>query len=249
MNGKSQSRQISDMENFNQPSTSKAHNDFSRQFVEEKTTPEQLLILGKKLSVENKTDGVVPQRSPLPSTSEKFASGDGRESLVIDNPVKNSFSIEAKQTELVEEISDESQSGSPKEAVFVDEASADKEPVLIIEEAEPSKTIEINVQPVVESKEEEDIFSEIFSEQNNESESVAASPASAIGIMSSTEESSEEMEKEEEAPKDDQEANETEDDALEPASEEKIDEPAAPRTDFRSMNFTEEEMKILEVRS
>jgi hypothetical protein len=101
------------------------------------------------------------------------------------------------------------------------------------------ESLEINIKPE-EVSQEDDIFSGVFSAPDD-TESVVPSPASAIGIMSCSEESSSELESAVESPvvvpvEDNEEEQEVENEDLPP-----------PKTDFRSMSITDEEMKLIEV--
>lgn len=105
------------------------------------------------------------------------------------------------------------------------------------------ESLEINIKPE-EVSPEDDIFSGIFSAPD-ETESVVASPASAIGIMSCSDESSDTLEGAVESPAA-EEVTTAEDNEEEQQVENEVL-PTTSKTDFRSMSFTDEEMKQIEV--
>ncbi|CAB3368985.1 Hypothetical predicted protein [Cloeon dipterum] len=265
-------REVSDnkKKNFdvNQPSTSKACVKYLEPIVEE--TPKapslqnvvQLIDATKHLD----TEEAVPARSSAQISSkliikEKPAEMDDMKLLNEDVSYSQKQEPETAGINNEEEIVFvENVVEAAKEVDIVEEedsykSSVDKEIVakgLTANTAE--KTIAISINPENVSK-EDDLFADIFSSQSApEIDTFTSSPSSAIGVMSSTGESSE-----------DEIQDEVQEETAEtlPETELKDGEPVSPSnsnksnslpdvpegsqlTNFRNMNFTDEELKILE---
>ncbi|XP_059474980.1 DNA excision repair protein ERCC-5 homolog isoform X2 [Neocloeon triangulifer] len=127
----------------------------------------------------------------------------------------------------------------------------EKQKIVNIEkEQEKSIDIHVNVEKILPK--EEDIFAEVFPvKKSTEDFGVASSPASAVsvvGVMSSCEESIDEDEEDELPEEVHKEAKFDGMETVDPGEilEHKEEEPQSQISNFRNMNFTEEELKQLE---
>lgn len=233
---------------FNQPSTSKAAFNFVPQINLDKedepsSKPQQCQPSETLKSAVNHsaaaellkllTSSNEPETTKVIDTPASPVVGDISEVIPVKKPLDGfttNYQASSKEEASVDKLADPEAVPQEKSAIVPSDATEKKE-----------ESLEINIKPE-EVSQEDDLFSGVFSAPD-ETESIVPSPASAIGIMSCSEESSCELESGVESPAI------SEVPVEEPEEEQQVDNEdlPPPKTDFRSMSITDEEMKLIEV--